>query len=117
MGNKVLQATKNAQVVWGTVYYMFSRLNYTGRVRDREKLCSGNFIILSRNTILVFYSSFYYARLACKLNRPVFVFYPIFVYLYILLTVKVRLQLQEKLDCDLTDRKKEVDSLVMEVST
>ena len=46
-------------------------------------------------------------------------FYPIFVtvYLYILLTVKVRLQLQEKLDCDLTDRKKEVDSLVMEVST
>jgi len=28
---------------------------------------------------------------------------------------KVRLQLQEKLDCDLTDRKKEVDELVMEV--
>jgi len=28
---------------------------------------------------------------------------------------KVRLQLQEKLDCDLTDRKKEVDQLVMEV--
>ena len=28
---------------------------------------------------------------------------------------KVRLELQEKLDCDLTDRKKEVDSLVMEV--
>jgi len=28
---------------------------------------------------------------------------------------KVRLQLEEKLDCDLTDRKKEVDALVMEV--
>ena len=28
---------------------------------------------------------------------------------------KVRLELQEKLDCDLTDRKKEVDQLVMEV--
>jgi len=28
---------------------------------------------------------------------------------------KVRLQLQEKLDCDLTERKKEVDALVMEV--
>jgi len=28
---------------------------------------------------------------------------------------KVRLELQEKLDCDLTDRKKEVDALVMEV--
>ena len=28
---------------------------------------------------------------------------------------QVRLQLQEKLDCDLTDRKKEVDELVMEV--
>lgn len=28
---------------------------------------------------------------------------------------KVRMQLQEKLDCDLTDRKKEVDELVMEV--
>jgi len=28
---------------------------------------------------------------------------------------KVRLQLQDKLDCDLTDRKKEVDELVMEV--
>ena len=28
---------------------------------------------------------------------------------------KVRLQLQEKLDCDLTDRKKEVDAMVMEV--
>jgi len=28
---------------------------------------------------------------------------------------KVRLQLQEKLDCDLTERKKEVDQLVMEV--
>ena len=29
--------------------------------------------------------------------------------------MQVRLELQEKLDCDLTDRKKEVDSLVMEV--
>lgn len=28
---------------------------------------------------------------------------------------KVRMQLQDKLDCDLTDRKKEVDELVMEV--
>jgi len=28
---------------------------------------------------------------------------------------KVRLELEEKLDCDLTDRKKEVDALVMEV--
>ena len=28
---------------------------------------------------------------------------------------KVRLELQEKLDCDLTERKKEVDQLVMEV--
>ena len=27
----------------------------------------------------------------------------------------MRLELQEKLDCDLTDRKKEVDQLVMEV--
>jgi len=30
--------------------------------------------------------------------------------------IQVRLQLQEKLGCDLTERKKEVDSLVMEVS-
>ena len=28
---------------------------------------------------------------------------------------QVRLQLQDKLDCDLTDRKKEVEELVMEV--
>ena len=51
---------------------MFSRLAGTGHVRDREKFFSSSFIILSSKTNLVFCSTLYNQRLACKLNRPVF---------------------------------------------
>ena len=45
--SKVPYITNIAQVVWGPVGYMFSRLAGMGHVRDREKLSSSNFIILS----------------------------------------------------------------------
>ena len=70
--SKVSYITNIAQVVWGPVGYMFSRLAGKGHVRDREKLSSCSFIILSSTTNLFFCSTLYNQRLACKLNRPVF---------------------------------------------
>ena len=59
-------------MVWGPVYYLFSKPAGTGQIRDREKLSSSNVIILFGPTYLVFSSSFYNARPACKYDRPVF---------------------------------------------
>ena len=70
--NKVPHIAITAQVVWGPVSCMFSKQADTGQVRDREKLCSSDIVILLGPTDLLFSSSFYNARLACKCDRPVF---------------------------------------------